>query len=158
MGNPGPSSGAGKRSADGREIGQDAKLEGVKNRIGQPANKMVDKKEAKALNIATFTWKPGPPGEKCALGAGPRAPAAAPAIAARSHPADPQPPAAALAAAGGWGSAGWKRAAVSGAAASAHGPAPSRPRQARRSRAAREVRQQAAPEFHADTPASSGPP
>ncbi len=43
------------------------KLEGAKNRIGQPANKTVDKKEAKALNIATFLGKPGPPGEKCAL-------------------------------------------------------------------------------------------
>ncbi|MDJ0861498.1 MAG: hypothetical protein QNJ87_04560 [Gammaproteobacteria bacterium] len=27
----------------------------------------MDKKEAKALNIATFLGKPGPPGEKCAL-------------------------------------------------------------------------------------------
>ncbi len=61
---------------------------------------MVDKKEAKALNIATFTWKPGPPGEKCALGAGPSALAAAPDTAARFHPADPHPPAAASAAAG----------------------------------------------------------
>ena len=36
--------------------------------FGQPANETVDKKDAKALNIETFTWKPGPPGEKCALG------------------------------------------------------------------------------------------
>ena len=48
-------------------IGQDAKPEWAKNRIGQPVDPATGRKEAKALFPETDSWNPGPPGEKCGL-------------------------------------------------------------------------------------------